>query len=377
MLQTLTGLRGFIALWVFTAHFFFMDAYNVIGYTPEITRPFLLIRFDVIGVDIFFVLSGFLLYYLYGEFFGSDKATKKDGDKFYLARLARIYPMHIFTLLVMWIIHNSDIPHPTVMGHQDMLFGDHWLIMLFMNLALIMSWGFLPVPSWNEPAWSISALAFAYLLFPFFSKLMYRLKNIWLMVVLLILAPVVQDLGSKYVGGWSSSDGVGAIIRVMTDFVSGCITCKIFMMVKDKQINWDNIFTLNLAGLLLSIMYLVGIFKSYELLNIFIPLLIISLALSKSYINAIFTNRVSMHLGRVSYSSYMLHYPYLLLMKHYFGGYYAELAPAGFAIFLHFLLISAGLILVSTIAYYLIEQPAHKYLRGLVKGRNKADKNPS
>jgi peptidoglycan/LPS O-acetylase OafA/YrhL len=50
-----------------------------------------------IGVSFFFILSGFILSYNYEELFSKENYSKY---KFYIARFARIYPIHLLTLIL-------------------------------------------------------------------------------------------------------------------------------------------------------------------------------------------------------------------------------------------------------------------------------------
>lgn len=84
----LTGLRGLAAIWVLL--------YHVFGY-----HVFLL-GLGYAGVDIFFMLSGFILTHVYIA--DRQLGTRRGYAHFLLVRLARIYPLHLFTLVVLIMI---------------------------------------------------------------------------------------------------------------------------------------------------------------------------------------------------------------------------------------------------------------------------------
>src|SRR6476619_697205 len=97
------------------------------------------------GVSFFYVLSGYVLTLNY-----RDKVGTWSGRwHFWWKRVARIYPLHVLTLV---------ISIPIALSRTG------WLV----NLALLQSW----VPkasfysSFNAPAWSISNEAFFYATFP-------------------------------------------------------------------------------------------------------------------------------------------------------------------------------------------------------------------
>jgi peptidoglycan/LPS O-acetylase OafA/YrhL len=107
-------------------------------------------------VDFFFILSGFILCYVYGRLFA-------DGIKlpvlwsFLGKRLARIYPLHFVLLGVAIVLglglHVQNFRSP--------------LSSIPTNLLLIHAWGIEPKLTWNEVSWSISAEWAFYLVFPF------------------------------------------------------------------------------------------------------------------------------------------------------------------------------------------------------------------
>lgn len=105
-----------------------------------------------LGVSFFFVLSGFILTYTYGD------RDKFDFGGFLIARFARLWPVHLVTALLVIAL----IGEPASWSR------------LPLNLALLHAW--LPVSPfvfcYNGVSWSISDEAAFYLLFPLiaFSK---------------------------------------------------------------------------------------------------------------------------------------------------------------------------------------------------------------
>jgi peptidoglycan/LPS O-acetylase OafA/YrhL len=105
------------------------------------------------AVSFFYVLSGFVMAYNYAGVRG------RSWRSFYVARFARIWPLHIATLLIYIII--SKIPSP-----PDGLLTRS--LILASNVLLLQSW--IPLKefvfSFNAPAWSLSTEIGFYLLFP-------------------------------------------------------------------------------------------------------------------------------------------------------------------------------------------------------------------
>jgi peptidoglycan/LPS O-acetylase OafA/YrhL len=151
-LSPLTSLRFLAAASVFMNHnlatFAFGETFNL-GYA---------------GVCFFFVLSGFILIYNYGERF-TGGAGAADSRAFYVARFARVYPLHVLTLCVAAalfpILHASDrilFHYPPPATFQAAL----------AQIALVQSWFFNRdiSGSFNNVAWTISDEEFFYLVFP-------------------------------------------------------------------------------------------------------------------------------------------------------------------------------------------------------------------
>ncbi|MGD0472533.1 MAG: acyltransferase [Candidatus Velthaea sp.] len=149
-LRPLTSLRFFAALAVFFSHTpvtWTLNAIFGIGYT---------------GVGFFYLLSGFILTYrYYGDFAGGLSTLA--AHRFYLARIARILPVYLTTMLLM-------LAFMAVCG------GKYWsgvatqvrLAEVVAQTALVQSW--IPVDAvylgLNGQAWSVSAEMFFYALLP-------------------------------------------------------------------------------------------------------------------------------------------------------------------------------------------------------------------
>jgi peptidoglycan/LPS O-acetylase OafA/YrhL len=142
-LYSLSFMRFFAASLVVCIHFFLLVWPGGAKYVASVDWRQL--------VTFFFVLSGFILAYVYPELNGLTAIAK-----FIRARLARIYPTYLLGLGLMLLIAP---PRHLLTDFQ----------ILSLNLAMVQSW--LPCRVFfmffNAPAWSVSSDFTLYLLFPF------------------------------------------------------------------------------------------------------------------------------------------------------------------------------------------------------------------
>ena len=154
-IPSLTALRGLLAGWVVAYHFG-NDALRLFpvldGLTPVVARGHL-------AVPGFFALSGFVLAYHYTESFRT--LTLRSVGRFLGRRLARVYPVHLVTLLaVLAMVAVADC-----VGYQ-LSDGGYSAADFARNLLLVQTWTPDFRLNWNYPSWSVSSEWFAYLLFP-------------------------------------------------------------------------------------------------------------------------------------------------------------------------------------------------------------------
>jgi peptidoglycan/LPS O-acetylase OafA/YrhL len=127
----------------------------VFAFFPEAAALGPIVSAGSFAVPLFFILSGYVLALRYLSRFAAP--ASKDVLRFWSLRLGRVYPVHVFTLLIslgMVARHGW----PTDEGHTLRTFA--------ANLFMIHAWTSTLVQSWNYPSWSISSEWFAYLLFP-------------------------------------------------------------------------------------------------------------------------------------------------------------------------------------------------------------------
>lgn len=151
-LQALTTIRFFAALQVVLFH---MRVTGMLAGGPWWYQNFASIGY--VGVNCFFVLSGFILVYTYA-------GTIPKARRFWQARFARIYPAYAFSLAVsapffFYAVRHLDLP----------MFAwskEHFVAASLLTISLLQSWIPGAALTWNPVCWSLSVEAFFYLVFP-------------------------------------------------------------------------------------------------------------------------------------------------------------------------------------------------------------------
>jgi peptidoglycan/LPS O-acetylase OafA/YrhL len=124
-----------------------------------------LVNAAAVPLDLFFVLSGFLIHRNYA----AHLATPREVLRFQFLRFGRIYPVHLLTLGVFVLYELAKIPAAVRWGIHDRgsaPFAHDTVTALVQQVFLVQAIG--PAGranSFNGPAWSISVEFYTYLLF--------------------------------------------------------------------------------------------------------------------------------------------------------------------------------------------------------------------
>lgn len=143
--RPLTAIRGVAALAVVMFHL----SGSIAGAWPACFAD------GQFGVDVFFVLSGYILTTVYADM------TAPEIGRFWVNRIARIFPLHLAVLAALAVGALTLLR--SGMTTRDPAFFDPSTLPFHASLTFV--WFGLPV-GWNAPAWSLSVEWSAYLLFP-------------------------------------------------------------------------------------------------------------------------------------------------------------------------------------------------------------------
>ena len=166
-----TGIRGLLAFYIMLFHaLFYSTGWNLHGSAL---------------MPVFFLLAGYSLAIVYGK-----QQSRFDVKHYYRNRFARIAPLYYVTMLIALPL--------AVFGHSWVSPSDiGWVFVT--NLFAVQMWASLPPPSFVGPAWTISTLAFFYLVFPWLlrwrQKQSDRTLNRWITILAVVQALVFFGLG--------------------------------------------------------------------------------------------------------------------------------------------------------------------------------------
>lgn len=326
----MTAIRGFAALWVVGHHLVPAWYPNATGWVPTLFLT------GYAAVDVFFVLSGFILATVY-----RDLATS-ETPMFLLKRLCRVYPLH---LCIMAALVAAALVSSLSGGSVSKPWGQlPWVGLMLQSYVLSET-------TWNPPSWSVGVELLCYGLLPAAVWLLRRIPKRLLAGLAFLLAcaefEFLQSVGGAVVG-------LGAILRGIAGFSLGAALgsfAQSFGRLPERLASAGQLSAL--AGLAVAIV----LCRSAPIAPLS-GLLIFSLACETGLISRALGGRWCVRLGTISYSIYLLHAPLLFAFGKISAGWNGA---ARVPIFLLLLLAS------SEITYRLIETPGRRLPRTLMQ----------
>lgn len=340
-LDALTGIRG-IAAWAVVLYHIRLSLTGL--FPPEAIA---VMARGYLAVDLFFILSGFVIWYNYAERLrdGGGAETRL----FLWRRIARIWPLHAAILLAM-------AGFVAVLALTGRSTAGYPLGELPLHLLLVQNWGFTPALSWNHPAWSISTELAAYLAFPLIvlAADWQRASTALLVGIALALLAAIHGLFAAH-GYTALGYGIErlGLWRCLAAFMLGNIMCLL----------WQRWRSAAFGGLLAGLACL-GVIRAGLGLGLpetaFAPAAfltgLLALALGRGWLVRLLASRSLVYLGEISYSTYLAHFFLFILWKIAFVDASLQLGWAGLAGFL------ALVLATSAALYHGLEKPAQRWL---------------
>lgn len=332
-IRQLTGLRAVAAVIVLLHHLDPVFGNHLAPHLPFVAQGFL-------GVDIFFVLSGFILSHVYAD----QVSTLRSYGVFLWRRFARIYPLHIAVLLALF----------AMVAARGLLNTNFWDVAdLPRHILLLQAWT--SELTWNLPAWSISAEWAAYIAFPAAVAVVLTPSRPWLPLAIVAgLLACFQIVGIAQVGIWGSWFGWPAASRIAAEFTLGVLG---FRVVRNMPVSM-------LADALAIIAFVTALLMPVAIFKIVaIGVLVPAVAVSSGVVRWLLSSRACVAAGVASYALYMVHFPVIKVIQNVndkIGSHRSDAVDLTMMF-----LWTLGLLALAAFAYAVIERPARVWLRGL------------
>lgn len=389
-IAALEGLRAFAALGVVTLHTTYLVGHIVVNEHQYPWLSFFWV-FGNTGVELFFVLSGFLLFMPYAKallFQEKWPATRN----FYMRRILRILPGYYFSLFVLVIVVQREYLRP-----------DHWP-QLFLFLTFFMDASRETFRQINVPYWSLAIEVQFYLLLPLVAcGIHFLVKRVartphrrFMTAALACLGLILYGLTVRFIGLHQPRTAANLLLaggrflffgmsgKYWEDFAVGMLVSLCFIYMQHPEHGRylrDNTKKINLlagpaALVLLTICALWNFRASYTVaqFNFLLPLvpynlwlmdffaslgwglLIATILFGNVLLKAPFESRLMRALGTISYAIYLWHLPMLTIFKKYIFPHLhiTNIALSHLSYWLFFALV---IIPWCALVYWLIERP--------------------
>lgn len=318
-------------------------------------------------VDFFFILSGFIMCHVYGRRLGTSDATSLARRRFLIARVARIYPLHVVSLFLLLVLECLAVAWRP--GQSSDLGSDRLSALAFAaNLVLLHGWGLLPSEtSWNIPSWSISTEMACYLAFPWLAWWSARMAPrarpiVWMSCAFGLFVAVFSQAPSV--------EGAQPLLRCAAGFMLG-----IGVHALATSHRWPAAAgNVDLAQAVALGAVLVGMHKAVPqpFLIVAFACLILATSADLGFLGRLAGQTALRRLGDLSFSVYLTHW--IVYRLYWVGGdvLFAPLAArySGANVALAKLTVLGMLVLaLAAASYHWIEMPARTWLRALLERR--------
>ncbi|MGE0424627.1 MAG: acyltransferase family protein [Reyranellaceae bacterium] len=350
-LPALDGLRALAALWVVAFH-----AMHFTG------APTPIVRHGYLGVDLFFILSGFVLAHGYSEIFA------RDGLAFYsrylVRRVARLWPVWLVVMTMFAI--KPEIAHSLGLRGSGVRMAEEpgtWAL----YLLLMQSWGFTDPERINPPGWSLSYEWAASLVLPLALMALVRLRS---PLACLALAALCLAAHALYTHAYAlptvNTGGAHGGARIATGVLVGILLWRAWHHRRDDGA-FDGMIAgaCALLGVGAMLLFLPALALDHVMVVLFVGL-IGAVAGGRGWLASVLQARPLRILGEASYALYVVHWLVFEILGWIFGRLGGSIgSPLSWVFFG----VMPVLSVVAALALHaVVERPSRRALRRLAEG---------
>ena len=274
-------------------------------------------------VDFFFVLSGFIMCHVYAKYFDTT-VNRHNFKKFAIARFARVYPLHLFSLLLttffLFILYQWGVKVTPLID------AEHSVYSVVTNLLLLHSMNFHEWFTFTHASWSISVEWWMYMVFPFLVAPFMKLSKPGRLLIAALCVAGYLVIGYVLVPLVTVPDSLSFLrpngtppFRLDVSYQFGFFRClfgfvigmMVYLSWKD---NWGKkLFSSGYTVLIL----LAGLFTCmhFGVLDVFtvlfFPFILLAAAYGNRNMNSLLGTKPLQKLGDWSFSIYLIHQPFL------------------------------------------------------------------
>jgi peptidoglycan/LPS O-acetylase OafA/YrhL len=394
-IKSLTGLRFFAAASIVLGHF--ASSVNLTIGNLDASMG----NLTILGMPLFFVLSGFLIHLHYSNSLGGKDQWTACAE-FAIARIARIYPLFLFFFIIYLFAQGVLDKFLRDFSYRDLLIS--YLTGTFSWVPIAVD-GKILSELFYGLSWSVSTELFFYVLYPFYSQKITRIgspKKIFSILIIFWLISIstlyflysykeiiVDNYSNLFPSIPNDSDNftnsfyrwffyISPYTRIL-EFLSGVLVAQLYISIKNievKIIDDSNGFLLSLISIFLIIIFFISMLFAFDGLwdfyghrgfiiflhmNFFfaipISILIFCLARYKNSLTNFFEFSIFIYLGEISYSLYLGH-PLVSQIISFPKNGQLDFYTA-FSLIIEFILI----IMLSVGTFRLVEAPGRRYIR--------------
>jgi peptidoglycan/LPS O-acetylase OafA/YrhL len=312
-IKEIDGIRGIAIILVVTFHYVNNQLIDSSYYFGQLMAK--ITGFGWVGVDLFFVLSGFLI----GSVLLNNMGSRNYFTAFYLKRMLRIVPNYFLLISIFTLVKSSGLfdDNYFLTGNDVVPLWSYFLMVHNFFMSSLNNLG-------NDSiciTWSIGIEEQFYLIIPFLLWKL-NLKYVpYLMVFFIVISIFSRHLCDNWIDKYvliscrADSLSIGVIIA----WLNRCFVIEDIVSQLKKYMFIVLFLTIILCGYFYIIYGDLGIYKHTLFSLVFFILILFALGLNGNVYGAFLRTPMLCRIGRLSYSLYLFHYMILGFVHHYSG----------------------------------------------------------